>query len=333
MRHITIKDIARELALSVSTVSRALADDKNIRRETKERVLAVAKRLGYKRNPVATNLKLGHSSTVGVIVPEMVTPFAAQVIEGIQHVLTPRQIKVILADSTEQPEKERENLAMMDDFMVDGLIVGLCSYLENRDVYGQLLQAGLPIVFYDRIPHGWDVSQVVVDDYLKAFFLTERILRSGRKHIVHIAGPAHIYNSIERERGYRDAMQKYGQADHIAVVQSQGMDFTHGAALAEELVAAGQPLDALFAFTDTLAIGAMNRLRELGVRVPQDVGVAGFSGTDISEIVHPRLTTVASPLFEMGCQAARLLLERINQPGIATRSIVLDAEIRMRESI
>ena len=123
MKHVTIKDIAHHLTISVSTVSRALAGDKNIRKETKEKVLEAAKQLGYRPNPVATNLKYGHTNTVGVIVPEMVTPFASCIIHGIQELLYANGIKVIIADSEEDPEKERENIRLMERFMVDGIII------------------------------------------------------------------------------------------------------------------------------------------------------------------------------------------------------------------
>ena len=142
MKHVTIKDIARSLCISVSTVSRALTDDKNIRRETREAVLREAERLGYRRNPVAMNLKMGRTNTIGVIVPEMHTPYASQVVAGIQSVLYKNNQKVMIAESDESPLRERESLQMMEEFMVDGLIVSLCSYKQNVDVYRRLAAAG-----------------------------------------------------------------------------------------------------------------------------------------------------------------------------------------------
>lgn len=135
MKHITIKDIARSLCVSVSTVSRALTGDKNIRRETREMIVEEARRLGYKRNPVAMNLKMGRTNTIGVIVPEMHTPYAATVVNGIQEVLYKKNQKVMIAESDENPDRELENLEMMEQFMVDGLIVSLCSYRRNMDMY------------------------------------------------------------------------------------------------------------------------------------------------------------------------------------------------------
>ena len=165
MKHITIKDIANYLSISVSTVSRTLIDDKNIRRETKEKVLAAATLLGYRPNPVAANLKYGRTNTIGVIIPEGITPFALQIISGIQSVLYPKGIKVIIAESNENADKELENLRMMERFMVDGILINLCSYKANKEEYLRLRKAEMPMVFYDRIPHGLDVSQVIVDDY------------------------------------------------------------------------------------------------------------------------------------------------------------------------
>lgn len=332
MKYVTIKDIARYLSVSVSTVSRALMDDKNIRKETKEKVLEAAKLLGYKPNPVATNLKYGHTNTVGVIVPEMVTPFASRVINGIQDVLHAHGIKVIIAESGEDPEKEKENLELMERFMVDGIIISLCSYKKNREEYLRLRKAEMPMVFYDRIPHGLDVPQVIVDDYAKSFLLVERLIRSGRKRIAHLQGPDDVYNSIERAKGYKDALEKF----HIPFEEKRllkgGLTFEDGRKMAEQLLERDVPFDAVFAFTDTLAIGAMNRLRELDKKIPEEVAIAGFSGTELSTIVHPALTTVEPPLFQMGGMAAELLLEKMKDPLSPNRSIVLNAEIKSRAS-
>ena len=332
MKHITIKDIARHLSISVSTVSRALIDDKNIRKETKEKVLETAKALGYKPNPVATNLKYGHTNTVGVIVPEMVTPFASRVINGIQEVLYANGIKVIIAESSEEPEKEKENLQLMEHFMVDGIIISLCSYKKNKDEYLRLQKAEMPMVFYDRIPYGLDVSQVVVDDYMKAFFMVERLIRTGYKRIVHIQGPDDVYNSFERARGYKDALAKFKIPFDENLLIKSGLTFEDGKILADFLIEKQINFDAVFAFTDTLAIETMNRLRELGKNIPEEVAIASFSGTELSTIVYPKLTTVEPPLHQMGKIAAELILEKIKKPSSPNRSVVLNAEIKMRSS-
>lgn len=332
MKHITIKDIARSLCISVSTVSRALTDDKNIRRETREAVRREAERLGYRRNPVAMNLKMGRTNTIGVIVPEMHTPYASQVIAGIQSVLYKNNQKVMIAESDENSERERENLRMMEDFMVDGMIVSLCSWRKNIDVYRRLADSGMAIVFYDRLPHGFDdMPQVVVDDNNDSYFMTEHLIRLGRRRIAYLYGPDDVYNAVERGRGYREAMEKFHAYDPQLVVKT-GMTFADGAAAVDRLIADGTEFDAVYAFTDTLAIGAMNRLREHGRRVPEDVAVAGFSGTELSTIVYPQLTTVEPPLGEMGQRAAELVLEKVNRPGTESRRIVLRTQMKCRAS-
>lgn len=332
MRRVTIKDIAEHLLISVSTVSRALSNDKNIRKETKEKVLEAAEELGYKPNPVATNLKYGRTNTVGVIVPEVITPFAAQVVNGIQSVLNNEGVKVIIAESNESWERERENLDMMERFMVDGVIVSICDYKRNRDEYIRMEANGMPMVFFDRIPYDMNMTQVVVDEYIQSFFLVEHLIREGCKRIVHLHGPDHIYNSVERAKGYRDALRKF----HVEVVDELiidgGVTFEDGAATADRLVDKGIDFDAIFAFTDTVAIGAMNRLRERGKRIPEDVAIASFSGTVLSTIVYPQLTTIEPPLTEMGMESAKLILEKIKNEDAPIRSIVMGSKKQIRQS-
>lgn len=332
MKHVTIKDIARSLCISVSTVSRALTDDKNIRRETREAVLREAERLGYRRNPVAMNLKMGRTNTIGVIVPEMHTPYASQVVAGIQSVLYKNNQKVMISESDENPDRERESLQMMEEFMVDGLIVSLCSYKHNIETYRRLANEGVAIVFYDRIPHGMDdMPQVMVDDNNDSYFMAEHLIRLGRRRIAYLYGPDDVYNAVERGRGYREAMEKFQIYDPRLIVKT-GMTFADGAAAVDSLVRQGIEFDAVYAFTDTLAIGAMNRLREKGRCIPEDVAVAGFSGTELSTIVFPQLTTVEPPLTEMGQRAAELVLEKVHNPESENRKIVLRTEMKLRAS-
>ena len=331
MKHATIKDIARSLCISVSTVSRALTDDKNIRKETREMVMEEANRLGYKRNPVAMNLKMGRTNTIGVIVPEMHTPYASQVINGIQEVLYKKNQKVMIAESDEKPERELENLKMMEQFMVDGLIVSLCSYRKNIEMYQQLAADGMAIVFYDRIPYGLKMPHVVVEDNVDSYFMVEHLIRLGRMRIAYIQGPDDIYNAYQRGLGYREAMEKFRLFDPSLIVKT-GMTFKDGADAIDRLIYNKVDFDSVFAFTDTLAIGAQNRLRALGKRVPEDIFVASFSGTELSTIVSPQITTMEPPLEEMGRKAAELVMEKINNPETENKMIVLKTTMRCRES-
>ncbi len=331
MKHVTIKDIAKALNISVSTVSRALSDDKNIRPETRNQVLEEAKRLGYKRNPVAMNLKMGRTNTIGIIVPEMHTPYASQVISGAQEVLYKQNQKVMIAESDEDADRELESLKMMEQFMVDGLIVSLVCYEKNRAMYEQLMEQGMAVVFYDRIPYGLEASQVLVDDHIDSFFLVEHLIRLGRKRIVYLQGPDNIYNAHLRGKGYREAMEKFGLADNIYKIKT-GMRYEDGAKAVDHLLDRGVDFDAIFAFTDTLAIGALNRLRQVGKCVPEDVMVASFSGTELATIVNPQLTTMEPPLAEMGRKAAEMVMEKINHPDVPNRTETLKTTMRCRQS-
>lgn len=332
MKHVTIKDLAARLCLSTSTVSRALTGDKNIRRETREQVQALANELGYKRNEVALGLKRGQTNTVGIIVPEMITPFAAEVIGGIQEILFREGLRVIITQSDENPATERMNLRLMEQFRVDGIIIDLCHNLENEEEYRRIQHEGTPIVFYDRVPLSDDVTKVVVDDYIQSFFLVEHLIRSGRRRIIHLEAPSYITNAHERLRGYHNALEKFGIPYDPALVIKAGISIDDGKQAAERLLRENVSFDALFAFTDTLAIGAMNCLQEHGILVPEEVAVAGFSGTVLSTIVHPQLTTVEQPLREIGRTAAGLLIEKIRHPETPPKTVALKAELKIRRS-
>ena len=332
MKHITIKDIAKRLVVSVSTVSRALNNDPTIRKETREKILATAQEMGYRRNPEAKNLKSGQSNTIGVLVPEMTTPYAARVIDGIQHVCYANNYKVLIASASEDWQQERRNLEIMKQFMIDGIIVCSVDYHRNTDLFKEIIQRGVPVVFYDRIPYGIDAPQVIIDDETKAFFLVEHLIRNQCKHIAYIGANGDVvYNSVLRHRGYRDALKRYGLTYNPNIdIQADGLSYAAGAAAVDRILS--QHFDAIFAFTDTLAIGAMNRLKTLGRCIPQDVAVAGFSGTEISTIVSPQLTTVEPPQFEMGKRAAELVIEHINHRAEGNETVILDAQIIYRDS-
>lgn len=333
MRHITIKDIAHELFVSVSTVSRALNNDPSIRKETREKIQATAKSMGYVPNPVATNLKFGRTKTIGVIVPEMSTPYAALVIDGIQDICYHNNYKVIIASSSEDADKERESLEIMMQFMIDGIIACRCDYNKNTELYQKIQEQHIPLVFYDRIPYNIEAPQVIVDDEMKAFFLVEHLIRSGRKNIAYIgANFDTVYNSVLRYKGYREALQRYGlEYNPNIVVQTEGLNYSDGAAAVDKF--RHEKTDAVFAFTDTLAIGAMNRLKSIGRSIPKDVAVAGFSGTNLATIVSPQLTTVEPRQFEMGQKAAELIIKLITNPSSnKSNQVIIDADIIYRNS-
>ena len=168
-----------------------------------------------------------------------------------------------------------------------------------------------------------------MDDYAKSFFVVEKMIQSGCRHICHFRGPDNIYNSTERARGFRDVMGKYGLPFEE---RHGGLGMEDGYVAVDRLVAEGLDVDGIFAFNEAVGVGAMNHLRELGFRIPEDISVAAFSGTDLSKVVFPQLTSVEPPMFEMGRTAAQMLIEQVLDSATPVRTVVLNAEINLRGS-
>ena len=333
MKRVTIKDLAKHLLLSTSTISRALVNDKHIHPDTKQKVLDAAEKFGYKPNPAALNLKNGQSKNIGLVVPEMITPFTAKVLRGLQNILYPLGYRIIITESDENHLIERKNLLLLEEFNVDGIIINLSHKSYNQDIYQQIMDRGIPLVFFDRIPdETLDASKVTVNDSLKAALMVEHLIDSGRNKIVHLMGPSGIRNATERMLGYKNTMDKHGLFDAELLIQSEGATFEDGRNACRQLLNKKIAFDSIFAFTDSLAIGAMNYLLEQNIKVPKDVSIASFSGTELATQVHPQLSSVAQPLIEMGEVAAGLMLEKINDSTAVSRSVILDAKLIYRAS-
>jgi len=333
MKRITIKDLAKHLLLSTSTISRALLNDTNIHPDTKKKVLDAAEQLGYRPNPTALNLKYGRSKNIGFVVPEMITPFASKVLRGIQSILYPLGYRIIITESDENPLIERKNLLLLEEFNVDGIIINLSHESHNHDLYQEIMDRGTPLVFFDRIPDpSLDASKVMVNDQIKSSLMIEHLLDTGRKRIAHIMGPSTIRNSAERAAGYKRILTKHGIFDPELLIKTEGSTFEHGRIAVQQLLDKKIAFDSIFAFTDTLAIGAMNYLLEQHIKIPEEVAIASFSGTELATIVHPQLTSVEQPLVQMGEIAAGLILEKIKDSEALSRTVVMDAELIYRAS-
>lgn len=333
MRRITIKDLSKFLSLSTSTISRALLHDKNVNEETRKRVLDAAEKLGYKPNLTALSLQSGQSKTIGFVVPEMITPFSSKVLKGIQNILYPLGYRIIITQSDEDPLIERKNLQLMEEFNVDAIIINLCHETKNNDMYEHIMNQGTPLIFFDRLPHqSLDVSKVIIDDYIKSSLMVEYLIKTGRKRIVHIMGPSTIPNVTERMNGYKRILTKYDIFDENLIVQTGGMTFEHGKKAIRQILDKNVQFDSIFAFSDTLAMGAMNFLLEQKISIPDEVSIASFSGTELSSMVYPQLTSVQQPLEKMGEAAAALALEKIKDIKAPSRTVLMDAELVYRAS-
>ena len=210
MKNTTIINIAKALGISKSTVSRALSGDtRNVKPETMKLICETAARMGYQRNEMAVNLRRQTTRNIGIIIPEVVTSFFMNFIQQAQKELRNHGYRTIIAVSNEDPEQEAENLQMFEQCRVEGILMSVCHKDKNALLYNKVVKNGIPIVFFDRRVEGIEASVVSIDDYLMAFFLVERLIRSGCRKIVHMKGPEHISNGYDRYRGYRDALAKF----------------------------------------------------------------------------------------------------------------------------
>lgn len=333
MKYITIIDIARELGISKSTVSRALAGDThNVKEETMRRIVETAERMGYQRNEMAVNLRKQNTRTIGIVIPEVVTSFFMNFIEQAQKELRQVGYRVVIAISNEDPEQERENLLMLEQCRVEGILMSVCHKDRNLDLYRKVIRRGIPIVFFDRTVEGVEASQVWMDDYIMAFFLVEALIRKGHRHILHLAGPAYVRNGAARSQGYRDALEKFGIPYDSRYVAYGGLNADEGGKAMEDFLAMGLEFDAVFGFTETATLGAKSTLQKFGYRIPEEVSVSCISGTALCTLVHPTITAVEQPVREMAQTACRLLVACIEQPSAPKEEVVLRGELVFRES-
>lgn len=330
---VTIKDIAEKSKTSISTVSRALSNDyHNVSEETRKKILRIAKKMGYKRNELAANLRRRKTNTVGIIVPEMITPFYMDFIIYSQEILNKKGMRVILAQSHEDPKIEKENLKMMEDYRVDGILISVCHNQKNVSIYKDLMEKGISLVFFDRIIEEISVPKVIVNDYMKSFFMVEHLIRSGKKNIVHLAGPSYIQYSSERKKAYRDALKKFDISLTSDYVIETGVEYKDGENSMETIIQKKIPFDAVFCFTEMVALGAKSRLHKHRYMIPDDVVICSISGTTLSTMVHPPITTVEVPIEQMAESSVQLLLEKLDNPNVENKTIELDAELVLRGS-
>lgn len=333
MKYITILDIAKELGISKSTVSRALSGDvHNVKPETMRLITETANRMGYQRNEMAVNLRKQNTKTIGVIIPETTTTFFMHFINHVQEALRHDGYRVLIAVSDENPDIERENIQMFEQCRVEGIMISVCHKDKNRDIYERVISHGTPIVFFDRTAEGVDASSVSMDDYIMAFFMVEALIRSGRRKIVHLAGPEYITNADKRLMGYRDALEKFHIEYDKDYVVGGGIDAEQGAGGISDFLAKGLPFDAVFGFTETPTLGAKTILQKLNYHIPEDVSLCCISGTTLCKLVHPTITAVEQPVREMAVMASRLMIRQIENPQEAKENIILRGGMIMRES-
>jgi LacI family transcriptional regulator len=309
---VTIKDIARELGISPSTVSRALKDHPDISLETKKAVNALAEKLNYQPNIVALNLRQKKTNTIGVIMPELVHFFFSTVISGIESVAYEAGYNVILTQSNESVEREKSDIKALFNSRVDGMLISISRETTNYDHIESILSKGVPIVFYDRMYTNPNTSKVIVDDYVGAKEAVLHLIEQGYTKIAHLESAPGLSIAVDRKRGYYDALRENNiPIKESLIIPCPDGSLEAGTKATRKLLSLSPPVDAIFANNDLLAMGAMIAIKEKGLKIPQDVALMGFSNWFFSQLMDPPLSSVDQPGFEMGQEAARLLIRQI----------------------
>lgn len=333
---VTIKDIARELNISVSTVSRALADNPLVKSATKKAVTELAEKLNYQPNFTALSLRNNTTKTLGVILPQVVHEFFANVLRGIEDVAYSRGYSVIICNTHESFEREVIDAKTLMNGRVDGVLA--CVSKETKDFkhFQEFKNRNIPLVFFDCIVDGIDTDKVIIDDHDAAFNAVCHLLDSGRNNIAYIGGPEALLISKNRFKGYQDALEERGmKMNDDLVVHNNAGKFEDGQKSIENILSKNKKIDGVFAATDMLALGAIKWLKSVGYTVPKDVSVCGFSNWQISEIYEPSLTTVDQPGYDMGEISANLLFSQIahkDDEVYISETKVLKTSLIIRES-
>ncbi|MFZ5999826.1 MAG: LacI family DNA-binding transcriptional regulator [Bacteroidota bacterium] len=328
----TIRDIARILGISKSTVSRALNNHYDVNPETARKVHELAAQIDYQPNVLAQHLKTQHTNIIGVVIPETINRFFAKAVGGIQQVANSAGYNVMICQSNETLALERTNVQTLLSSRVDGLLVSVSRETDRHDHFQHVLNREVPLVFFDRIIEELEASQVYSDNFDITFQATEHLIEQGCKRIAFVAGPKHLYNSKHRLNGYLEALRK----NNIKVSESLIVHATYGSSDVETytryLFNLRQKPDAVFAINDMAALEIMHILKKRGLNVPNDVAVIGFNNETICPLVEPSLTSIDHPAFEMGMAAAEILLQQITKKQITQEKRLIKSRLVVRES-
>lgn len=329
---VTIKDIARELEISVSTVSRALADNPLVKISTRKAVKDLAERYNYTPNFTALSLRSNKTKTVGIIIPQLVHEFFALVIRGIEDYAYDKGYNVLISSTNESYEREVIDARALINGRVDGVLACVSKNTDDFSHFMEFHEREVPIVFFDCICEDMDSPKVVLDDYKAGHRATQHLIEQGSTRLAYVGGPINLPVYKDRFEGYKAALRENGiSLNEDWVIHCITGDYEEGKKSTHDLILK-QEIDGLFAGTDMLAIGAMKNIKATGLKIPEDIAVVGFSNWSISSLYEPSLSTMSQPGYEMGQKAAQIVIDQINGVDIRPETIVLHSELIVRES-
>lgn len=332
MKNVTIKDVAKRLNVSISSVSRAFNNTHDIKKETRERILKVAKEMGYYPNPIAKKLTQKKTFNIGVVVPEFINEYYSEVITGIQDVLADMGYQILIMQSDNKPERELKNVKTLVQNMMDGIIICPSVKSKNLDYYLKKINNGYPIVFLNRIEQSFPAKKVLFNNTKWSFFATEHLIYQGYKKIYHLSGNNDLGVTKDRTQGFINAMQKHHfSKDNYKVIET-GILSEEAMARVQKLIDNNDLPEAFLCVNDLVALSTIAVLKQNGIDVPKDIGVIGFTETKIAGLVSPKLSSVKQPSYEMGKSASEMLLKLINNETIVSDTIILNGSLNIRES-
>jgi LacI family transcriptional regulator len=329
----TMKRIAADLGVSITTVSKVLNNHADIGAATRARVLARVEELGYRPNAVARSLTLRRTHTLGVVIPDLMHSFFVEVVSGLEAVASARGYGLLLCSSTENPRKERSELEMLRARQVDGIVLASVHGSHNSELLQRISAQLGALVMIDRDDHPRvRCHRVLTDDELVGRIATEHLLAQGRRSIAHIAGPS-ITHARRREAGYVAALRDAGLEPQPEWVVRAGFMHADGYRAMQRLLTLDPPIDAVFAANDPAAIGAMQAIWEAGLLVPDDVAVVGAGDIANGDLLRVPLTTVGWSKEELGRRAADLIFEQIGSRGeVSFKRVVIPPRLVIRAS-
>ncbi len=331
----TILDIAKELHITPSTVSRALNNHGAISTATKEAVKRTAKKLNYHPNRLASSLRSGKSNIIGVIIPSAEINFFGSVVHGIEKIASEQDCNVLIYQTNELADIEKKGVGTFIRSRVDGVLASVSKSTTNLSHFEGLKKHGVPLVLFDRVFDELEVPSVVIDDFKGAFKATTHLIEQGCKHIAHISGPQHISIFNQRLQGYKAALEQHGFPVTKSLITEGQISIESGYKCMAKLNRLKNAPDGVFAVEDFTALGAMKALKEEGKKLPDEVALIGFANEAFGQYITPSLSTVDQQTIKMGEAAAKLFFKLSKDGGFykaPPKKLVLEPVLLYRAS-
>ncbi|TSA33445.1 MAG: LacI family transcriptional regulator [Porphyromonadaceae bacterium] len=330
---VTIKDLAEELGISPSTVSKALKNHPDISQETRKKVNDLAKLWNYYPNPIALSLRNSRTKTVGLIIPEIVHHFFSSVISGIEDVAYDAGYNVMIYQSNESFNRELIAIQALLNSRVEGILISLSKETRNFDHLRNVLDHGVPLGMFDRVCDEIETDKVTVDDYQGAYAAVSHLIRTGCRRISHLSGPPGLPIADFRRGGYLDALRDNNlEINRDLIIYCD--NFKQALIRTKQLMNLSEPPDAFFTVNEFTATGVVKSLYDLKIKIPEEVSVFAFSNGLITQVINPALSTVDQHAYQIGQTSALLLLDRLLNQQITRPFIhqVIKTELIIRES-